>query len=65
MFTQLHLSLMEKVKIPRKLKKKLKLGIWFYPLDEVRRTRRLAFPYKYKEDFLSYKSGLLENLKKS
>lgn len=56
---------MEKIKIPRKLKKKLKLGFWLYPLDEVRRTRRLAFPYKYKEDFLSYKSGLLENLKKS
>ena len=49
------------LKIPRKLKKKLKKTIWHYPEDE-KGDSLMAFPHKYLDDFRAYKAGKLRDL---
>lgn len=52
---------MTKFKLPRKLKKKLKKGFYFYPKSE-RNTYLVAWPYKDKEDYNAFKKGILTNM---
>ncbi len=52
---------MKKFKLPRKLKKHLKKCLWLYPPDE-KDNSLMAWPSKYKEDYLSYKRGELRKL---
>lgn len=53
---------MKPFKLPRKLKKKLKRGLWLYPLDEKTGRSLMASPYREERDFLAYKKGELRNL---
>ena len=48
----------KKFRLPRKLKKKLKNNLFIYPKSE-RNTYLIACPYKYEEDYMDYKKGLL------
>jgi hypothetical protein len=52
----------KKFRLPRKTKKKLKKDFFTYPKSE-RNTYLLAWPYKYEEDYMAYKKGLLRGLK--
>jgi hypothetical protein len=49
-------------RLPRKTKKKLKKDFFTYPKSE-RNTYLVAWPYKYEEDYMAYKKGLLRGLK--
>ena len=53
---------MKKFRLPRKTKKKLKQDLFTYPKSE-RDTYLVAWPYKYEEDYIAYKKGLLRGLK--
>jgi len=48
------------MKIPRKLKKKIKKHIWLYPLKDG--GYKLASPTKTEEDFIAYLNGELHNI---
>jgi len=50
---------MKKFRLPRKIKKKIRKGFYFYPMDEVRKTHMVAFPRDNQEDYDVYKSGIL------
>ena len=52
----------KKFRLPRKIKKKLKKDFFTYPKSE-RDTYLVAWPYKYEEDYIAYKKGLLRGLK--
>lgn len=52
---------MKKFRLPRKLKKRLKKGLWLYPSDE-RGNSLMASPHRSKKDFQAYKKGILRNL---
>jgi hypothetical protein len=52
----------KKFRLPRKTKKKLKKDFFTYPKSE-RNTYLVAWPYKYEEDYIAYKKGLLRGLK--
>jgi hypothetical protein len=52
----------KKFRLPRKTKKKLKKDFFTYPKSE-RDTYLIAWPYKYEEDYIAYKKGLLRGLK--
>ncbi|MFV0565724.1 MAG: hypothetical protein ACK5NB_07820 [Flavobacteriaceae bacterium] len=49
----------DKFRLPRKVKKRLKGGLWLYPQDE-KGNSIAAFPYKYKEDYNAYKQGVIK-----
>ena len=51
----------EKFRLPRKLKKKLKNNLFSYPKSD-RNTYLIAWPYKYEEDYIAYKKGLLRSI---
>ena len=53
---------MKKFRLPRKSKKKLKKDFFTYPKSE-KDTYLVAWPYKYEEDYIAYKKGLLRSLK--
>jgi len=48
----------KKFRLPRKLKKKLKKNLFSYPKSD-RNSYLIACPYKYEEDYMDYKKGLL------
>jgi len=50
-----------KLKIPRKLKKKLKKGLWLYPKDE-NGNSLMASPTESRKDLYAYRKGILRNL---
>lgn len=52
---------MNTFKLPRKLKKKLKKGLWLYPADE-KGNSLMANPSRDEKDFLAYQNGELSNL---
>ena len=52
----------KKFRLPRKIKKKLKKDFFTYQKSE-RDTYLVAWPYKYEEDYIAYKKGLLRGLK--
>ena len=52
---------MSKFRLPRKTKKKLKKDFFTYPKSE-RNTYLVAWPYKYEEDYMAYKKGILTNI---
>ena len=49
------------MKLPRKLKKKLKKGFWFYPKKD--NGYLYATPHKLEQDFIAWKKGILINLR--
>ena len=51
----------QKFRLPRKLKKKLKNNLFRYPKSD-RNTYLIAWPYKYEEDYIAYKKGLLRSI---
>lgn len=51
----------EKFRLPRKLKKRLKKGLWLYPSDE-NGNSLMANPHRSKKDYQAYKKGVLKNL---
>ena len=53
---------MKKFRLPRKTKKKLKQDFFTYPKCG-KDTYLVAWPYKYEEDYIAYKKGLLRGLK--
>ena len=42
---------MAKFRIPRKVKKKLKKDMWFYPMDETTKTYEIIFPCDSQENY--------------
>ena len=48
----------KKFRLPRKLKKKLKNNLFIYQKSE-KNSYLIACPYKYEEDYMDYKKGLL------
>ncbi len=50
-----------KFRLPRKTKKKIKKGFYFYPKDE-RDCYLVAFPRKDQEDYNAFKKGILTNM---
>lgn len=52
---------MKKFRLPRKTKKRLKRGLWLYPLDE-KGNSLMARPSRSQEDYDAYKRGELRNL---
>ncbi|SDW24880.1 hypothetical protein [Aequorivita viscosa] len=52
---------MKKFRLPRKTKKRLRKGLWFYPPDE-KGGSLMASPYRSQEDYDAYKKGELRNL---
>ena len=46
---------MSTVKLPRKLKKKLKKGLWLYPADE-KGNNLMATSSRDEKDFLAYQN---------
>ncbi|WP_373056718.1 hypothetical protein [Zunongwangia sp. H14] len=52
---------MARFRIPRKLKKELKKGFWFYAPDE-NGSSLYASPARDIDDFKAYKKGMLSNL---
>ena len=49
---------MTQFRLPRKIKKKLKGKIFFYPVDKDG-NHRVAFPTKNQEDYNAYKQGII------
>lgn len=47
-------------KLPRKIKKALKKGMYLYPADKDENSQ-MAFPWKYQKDYDAYKQGILRN----
>ena len=52
---------MAKFRLPRKTKKKIRKGFYFYPKDE-RDFYLVAFPRKDQEDYNAFKKGILTNM---
>ncbi len=52
---------MEKFKLPRLEKKKLKKQFWLYPADE-KGNSLMAQPHKIKKDYDAMKAGIVKNL---
>jgi len=52
---------MAKFRLPRKTKKKIRKGFYFYPKDE-RDFYLVAFPRKDQEDYNAFKKGILSNM---
>lgn len=52
---------MDKFKLPRLEKKKLRKQIWFYPADE-KGNSLVAFPHKYKADYDAMNQGIVQDL---
>jgi hypothetical protein len=52
---------MKNFRLPRKLKKSLKKGLWLYPPDE-KGNSLMASPHRSEKDFVAYKKGILRNL---
>ena len=50
-----------KFRLPRKTKKKIRKGFYFYPKDE-RDCYLVAFPRKDQEDYDAFKKGILTNI---
>jgi len=50
---------MKKFRLPRKIKKKIKRSLYFYPQNEVDKTYMAAFPKYNQEDYEAYKRGEL------
>ena len=48
---------MKNFRIPRKIKKKLKKDLWFYPMDETTKTYEVVFPYDSQEGYNAWKRG--------
>jgi len=52
---------MTKFRLPRKTKKKIRKGFYFYPKDE-RGFYLVAFPRQNQEDYNAFKKGILTNM---
>ena len=52
---------MTKFRLPRKTKKKIRKGFYFYPKDE-RDFHLVAFPRQNQEDYNAFKKGILSNM---
>ena len=52
---------MTKFRLPRKTKKKIRKGFYFYPKDE-RGFYLVAFPRQNQEDYNAFKKGILSNM---
>ena len=48
-------------RLPRKTKKKIRKGFYFYPKDE-RGCYLVAFPRENQEDYNAFKKGILSNI---
>jgi hypothetical protein len=53
----------KKFRLPRKLKKKLKKDLWFYPMDPTARTYLVAWPTQIEEDWKALKAGIVTGIK--
>lgn len=51
-----------KFRIPRKQKKKIRRGLYLYPLNPKDNTYLSAFPKKNQEDYNAFKKGILTNV---
>ena len=52
---------MTKFRLPRKTKKKIRKGFYFYPKNE-RDCYLVAWPRKDQEDYNAFKKGILTNI---
>ena len=50
-----------KFRLPRKTKKKIRKGFYFYPKDE-KDFYLVAFPRQNQEDYNAFKKGILTNM---
>ncbi len=51
---------MQKFRLPRKIKKKLKRQLWLYPADE-KGNSLMAWPQKSQIDYTAIKEGTVRN----
>lgn len=54
---------MKKFRLPRKIKKQIKKGFWFYPKDLKTNTYLAALPRENQEDYDAWKSGILFDIR--
>ena len=52
----------KKFRLPRKIKKKLSKGMYFYPRDEKTKTTRMVFPTDSQEEYDAVKNGIAKEL---
>ncbi len=52
---------MKQFRLPRKIKKSLKKGLWLYPPDE-NGNSMMAHPVRSREDYTAVKKGIVRNL---
>jgi len=50
-----------KFRLPRKIKKKIRKGFYFYPKDS-KNCYLVAWPRKNQEDYNAFKKGILTNI---
>ena len=50
-----------KFRLPRKIKRELKKGLWLYPADE-KGNSLMAWPTRYEKDYLAYKEGIVRDI---
>lgn len=56
---------MAKFRIPRKVKKKLKKDMWFYPMDETTKTYEIIFPCDSQENYDVWKRKEVNSFRES
>lgn len=54
----------KKFRLPRKTKKKIGRGFYFYPMDPINKTYLVAWPKDSQEDYDAWRNGELIDLKK-
>ena len=55
---------MKSFRLPRKTKKQIKKGFWFYPKDPETNTYLVAWPRDNQQDYDAWRSGVLMDLRK-
>lgn len=55
---------MKSFRLPRKIKKQIKKGFWFYPKDLKTNTYLVAWPRDNQQDYDAWRSGVLMDLRK-
>lgn len=52
---------MSKFRLPRKIKKRIKWGLYFYPKNPDTNTYLVAWPRSNQQDYDAYKAGTLKH----
>ena len=55
---------MKKFRLPRKTKKRIYKGFWFYPKDPATNTYLVASPRRDQQDYDAWRAGILIDIRK-